>query len=32
MNPNTLSMYGVNLKKRILDKIVYVVGNSDIPL
>jgi hypothetical protein len=31
-SPIILSMYGVNLQKRILDKTDYVVGNSDVPL
>jgi len=26
------STYGVNLKRRILDNILYVAGNTDIPL
>jgi hypothetical protein len=29
---NFVSAYGVNLKRRMLDKILYVVSNSDIPL
>jgi hypothetical protein len=32
MIPSNLSMYGVNIEKRIQDKILYVVGNSDYPL
>jgi len=31
-SPIISSTYGVNLETRILDKILYVVGNSDIPL
>jgi hypothetical protein len=30
--PVILSVYGVNFEKRMLEKILYVVINSDVPL
>ena len=32
MIPIISSAYGINLESRMLDKILYVVGKSDMPL